>query len=161
MPEKEVTLDLHGVLSPCRRGFRVGFGSRMVSFCQILTDFNLPGLSEAARNDTVGSCGSTWHVGKILPYHRPAKAEGPKKQAQRKIHLNNRPQFDNVASLFFGGIDYYSQCSTISNTHQAMADKGASLPIDLSFTPVIFHPVPIARTDMTAQRHDRVDSEDM
>jgi len=38
----------------------------MVSFYQILTDFNLYGLSEAARNDKVGNCCSTWHVGKIL-----------------------------------------------------------------------------------------------
>jgi len=39
MPEKEVTIDLHRGLSPCQRGFRVGFGSRMVSFCQILKMF--------------------------------------------------------------------------------------------------------------------------
>lgn len=108
--------------------------------------------------------GAVAQHGTSVKFNHTIALPRPKVQKNRrreKIHLNNRSQFDNVASLFFGGIDYYGQCSTISNTHQAMADKGASLPIDLTFTPVISHPAPIARTDMTAQHHHRVVSEDM
>jgi len=36
MPAKEATLNLHRGLSPCRHGFRVGCGFRMVPYCQIL-----------------------------------------------------------------------------------------------------------------------------
>jgi len=74
MPARKRGVWIFGNRCPCRRGFRVGFVFRALSFCQILTDFNLSGLSETARNDKVGSCGSTWHVGKIQPCDGPASS---------------------------------------------------------------------------------------
>jgi len=55
MPAKEVTLNLHRGLSPCRREFRVGFGIRAGILSRVPNRFKRSATLEAARNDRLGA----------------------------------------------------------------------------------------------------------